>query len=95
VQQNKDERYQVLQNVPLDADALGIGVVALGIDFKRYFTLPTAEVYRQLELRLENCSRRTVLLSPYLEHFSVRASGFQCRVALPIDHLVTQNTAVR
>lgn len=81
--QNKDERYQFLEVVPPTADALGEGLPELGIDFKRYFTVPTDEVYRRLE---GEAHRRCRLLSPYLQHLSTRFCFYQFRVALPREH---------
>ncbi len=81
--QNKEERYQFLQAVTPDEDAQGIGLPELLIDFKRYFTIPTDEVYGQLERRAR---RRCVLMSPYLEHLATRFHYFQYRVALPGQH---------
>jgi len=80
---NKDERYHFLEAVPKDIDALGIGLPELGIDFKRYFTIPTDEVYRRIEIEAR---RRCRLKSPYLEHLSTRFCYYQFRVALPKDH---------
>jgi hypothetical protein len=85
---NKNERYQVLQAVPRELDALDQGLPDLGIDFKRYFTIPTGEVYKQLS----TARRRCVLTSPYLEHFATRAATFQCRIALPEDHALSLPT---
>ena len=84
VQQNKDERYQFLQQVSPEDDALGEGLPELGIDFKRYFTIPTGEVY----LRLQNpeIRRRCKLNVPYRDHLSTRFCYFQMRVALPAEH---------
>jgi hypothetical protein len=83
IKQNKDERYQFLEKVPLEDDALGEGLLELGIDFKRYFSIPTDEVY----LRLKNGTRRRCrLFSPYLENFSSRFYYYQSRVALPAEH---------
>jgi hypothetical protein len=81
---NKDERYHFFQKVIADDDAIGEGLSELGLDFKRYFTLPTEEVYARIEF---DAKRRCCLLSPYLEHFSTRFAYYQFRVALPQDHL--------
>ena len=81
---NKDERYQFLQRIPPEEDALGRGLPELGIDFKRYFTIPTDEVYGQLKAVAK---RRARLVSPYLEHLGSRFCHFQSRVALPAEHL--------
>jgi len=47
IRQNKDERYHVLEAVPIKSDADGKGLPSLGIDFKRYFTVPTDELQVQ------------------------------------------------
>lgn len=92
VVQNKEERYHFLEAVSPENDALGAGLPELGIDFKRYFTIPIDEVYKRLELEGE-ASRRCRLLSPYLEHLSTRFCYYQFRVALPQDHRSLPNSA--
>jgi hypothetical protein len=82
---NKDERYQVLQSVSADEDQLGQGLPALGVDFKRFFTIPRDEVYFRLKAEAK---RRCYMSSPYMEHLSARFAYYQCRVALPADHAV-------
>jgi hypothetical protein len=82
---NKNERYHVLESVPADSDALGVGLPALGVDFKRYFSLPRDETYHRITTEAH---RRCRLLNPYLEHFCTRFFYFQYRVALPTDHQV-------
>lgn len=81
---NNDERYHFLQRVPAEQDADQRGLPELGIDFKRYFTLPTEDVYFQISTR--QIKRRAVLRSPYVEHLSSRFCYFQSRIALPADH---------
>lgn len=83
IRQNKDERYQFLEKVLSKDDLLGEGLPELGIDFKRYFTIPTDEVYFRLKT---DAKRRCRLVSPYLEHLSSRFYYFQNRIALPADH---------
>jgi hypothetical protein len=85
ITQNKNERYQYLRGIPKDWDSLGDGTPDLGIDFKRYFTIPTSEVYSQIKTLAK---RRAQLRSPYLEHFSLRFAYYLCRVGLPEEHLV-------
>jgi hypothetical protein len=80
---NKDERYHFFQKVESEQDALGNGLPELGVDFKRYFTLPTEEVYKRID---SEANRRCYLYSPYLEHFSTRFAYYQFRIALPQDH---------
>jgi len=84
ISKNKDVRYQFLQKVDISDDVLGQGLPELCIDFKKFFTIPTDEVYRRLEIR--EATRRSVLVSPYLEHLSSRFANYLCRVALPLDH---------
>lgn len=83
VRQNKDERYHFLETINSSEDATREGLPELGIDFKRYFTLPTEEVYKRLE---RSAQRRCRLTSPYLEHLSTRFCYYQFRVALPLEH---------
>jgi len=82
--QNKDERYHFLQEVTSGEDLMGKGLPNLGIDFKRYFTVATEEVYQQFS----NATgvRRCYLCSPYLEHLSTRFCYYQFRIALPENH---------
>jgi hypothetical protein len=84
IKNNSDERYAFLESIPVDQDALGMGLPDLGVDFKRYFALPTPEVYSQIESG--TASKRSRLRSPYLEHFCSRFFRFQARVALPREH---------
>jgi hypothetical protein len=81
---NKDERYQFLQKIDSSEDALGQGLPELGIDFKRYFTIPTEEVYQRLQMG--EAQRRCRLVHPYLENLTTRFYYFQFRVALPEEH---------
>jgi hypothetical protein len=84
VVQNKNERYQCLEDVPKEQDTLAQGIPALGTDFKRYFTISIDEVYKRLQLHGD--SRRCRLITPYAEHFLSRFFYFQSRFALPEDH---------
>jgi hypothetical protein len=81
---NKNERFHFLQTVEPGCDRLNEGLPELTIDFKRYFAVPTAELYRRIELN--QLQRRCVLVSPYLEQLSSRFAYFLSRVALPSDH---------
>ena len=84
IKNNKNERYQFLQAVPPESDALGAGLPELVIDFKRYFALPAGELYRRVELG--EAVRRAAFASPYLEHLAARSAAYHGRVALPEDH---------
>ena len=87
IKQNKDERYQFFESIEkchdLQSDEEKIG--ELVIDFKRYFTVPTDELY--VRIMFGETRRRCRLIHPYLEHLSSRFAYFQSRVALPEDHL--------
>jgi len=83
--QNKDERYQVLEEVRPTEYALETGIPALGIDFKRYFSIPTDELYVQLKM---GANRRSRLNNPFLEGFCSRFAHYLSRVALPREHRV-------
>ena len=81
IQSHNHERYQLLPEVPSDKDRIGRGVPALGLDFKRIFTIPTEEVYRRI--MLGQTLRRSRMTSPDREHLINRFTRFQGRVALP------------
>lgn len=81
--QNKLERFQYLAAVQPSEDATKKGFGPLVIDFKRYFCLPTPDVYKQFE---RGAAHRTLLSSPYLEQLSTRFCYYQYRVALPLQH---------
>ena len=81
---NKNERYHFLEAIPNTADASGEELPELALDFKRYFTIPTEEVYYRIEIG--EAKRRCRLISPYLEHLTSRFNYFQSRIALPEDH---------
>lgn len=85
---NKDERYQFLESVPSTQDSAGRGLPEMVIDFKRYFTIPTEEVYRQLREKSSDCpGRRCRLVAPFKEHLQNRVCFYQSRVGLPLDHM--------
>ena len=81
---SKDERYQFLQKALASEDGENEGPPELGVDFKRYFPVPTDELDWRGNSELKGRCR---LVSPYLEHFCSRFSGFMNRVALPAEHL--------
>jgi len=87
VKQNKDERYQVLERVPANSDILSEGLPALGLDFKRHFTMLTPEVL--FRIREGTARRRARLATPWAEHLLSRFAYYQGRVALPQDHDVS------
>lgn len=83
VVQNKDERYHYLRAVAPECDMGTIGMAAMGADFRRHFTIPTDELYGQLD---RGVARRCRLVSPFLEHLTSRFAVYLSRVALPLDH---------
>jgi hypothetical protein len=84
IRMNKDERYHFLQQIEPADDALGKGLPEMAIDFKRYFTIPSDELYGRLALG--EAQRRCVLQSPYVQHLSSRFAYYLSRVALPQEH---------
>ncbi|MDP2373344.1 hypothetical protein [Reyranella sp.] len=58
-----------------------LAVPDLIVDFKRYFMIPTKEVYRQIQANEAN--RHCFLGEPFRSHFQKRAMDFMGRVGLP------------
>lgn len=83
VRQNANPRYQVIQATTAAFDREGHGVPSLGIDFSRYFSIPTRVLYSQLRCQAR---RRVVMKSPYFEHISTRFAAYFARVGLPQPH---------
>lgn len=86
IRKNKDERYHFFEAVPSYEDAAQEGLPELVVDFKRYFSIATDELYWKLT---QEAKRRSRLKAPYLEHFATRFFQFQSRVATPRQHLST------
>lgn len=84
LKQNQLERYHYLESAPAAEDAVGNGLPALGVDFKRYFTLPTEEVY--FRISSGEAQRRCRLIAPYAQHLRARFFNYHSRVALPRNH---------
>ena len=81
---NKDFRFHFVQEIPAEYDALGKKLPELGMEFKRYFSMPTAEIYHRIEM--SHTQRRCRLQSPYVEHFCDRFYNFNKRIALPEEY---------
>ncbi len=81
---NDDFRFHFVQKIPPEYDALNMGLPELAMEFKRYFSMPTAEVYHRV--KLSHTWRRCHLKSPYLEHFCDRFHYFNNRIALPEEY---------
>lgn len=84
VRQNDFDRFHYLRGISPEHDAVGEGITPLAIDFKKYFTVPGAELY--LRIGEGQARRRAALISPYKEHISSRFYAFQSRIALPVPH---------
>lgn len=84
---NNEFRFHFLQEIPPELCAVDQRVPELGIDFKRYFSMPTAEVYHRI--KLNHTQRMSVLESPYRDHFSQRFYNFNNRIALPEEYAST------
>jgi hypothetical protein len=84
IRKNNEPRYHFLEKPRPDDDADRAVLEEFVIDFKRYFTLPSKELYAQLEKQVK---RRSVLNSPYLEHLAHRFHSYHSRVALDTDHM--------
>ena len=67
----QNERYHVLQ---------GLFGRMLGLDFRRVFTIPTAELYRRVEIG--EATRLCFLSTLHRYHLSNRFYGYHMRVAL-------------
>ena len=83
-EKNIDFRFHFLQEVPAEFDLFRDGVPELAMEFKRCFSMPTAEVYHRI--KLSQTERRFHLLSPYREHFCDRFHNFNNRIALPEEY---------
>lgn len=84
IKRHSEERYHLLQAVPAELDLLRQGLPELIIDFRRCYTMPPDEIYRQCGLEgSDGAKRRCRLEMPYREHLQNRAAFYLQRVALP------------
>jgi hypothetical protein len=84
VKSHRHERFYFFEKTPPECEVEQEGLPELTADFKKIFGIDAATLYRQIELGI--IKRRTVLASPYLEHFSRRYYSFHGRVALPFQY---------
>ncbi|PSF37088.1 hypothetical protein C7H19_11655 [Aphanothece hegewaldii CCALA 016] len=84
VKSQRHERFYFFEKIPPQCDIEQEGLPELTGDFKKVFGIDAPTLYRQIELGI--VKRRTVLASPYLEHFSRRYYSFHSRVALPFQY---------
>ncbi len=86
IRQNKDDRYHFLEAIPPELDRQRQGLPQLIVDFRKYFTLPSDEIFRQCSFSKNPAMRRCRLEMPYREHLQSRAAFYLQRVMLPLDH---------
>jgi hypothetical protein len=84
VKKQQHERFYFFEQIPVECELEQIGLPELTADFKKLFGIDSVNLYKQLSLGL--AKRRTMLASPYLEHFSRRYHSFHGRVALPSQY---------
>ena len=84
ISSNRYEGFQLLSGFQPEFDFLGEQIPDLLVDFKRYFMLPTPEVYRQCKSAVEpKATRRCYLGDLWREHLQQRAMNFMQRVGTP------------
>lgn len=84
IEAHRHEKFYFFEKVSPECEAESEGLPELTADFKRVFGISSETLYRQIELGM--VKRRTLLASPYLEHFSRRYHSFHGRVALPFQY---------
>lgn len=81
---HRHERFYFFEKILPECEIEQEGLDELTADFKKFFGIDAATLYRQIELGI--AKRRTVLASPYLEHCPRRYHSFHGRVALPSQY---------
>lgn len=84
VKSHRHERFYFFEKIPADCELEQKGLPELTADFKKVFGIDAEFLYQQI--KSGNTQRRSVLISPYLEHFSKRYYNFHGRVALPSQY---------
>jgi len=84
VANHRHERFYFFEKILPIYESEQKGLPELTADFKKVFGVDVETLYRQIEIG--TVARRTVLKSPYLEHFSKRYYNFHSRVALPFQY---------
>lgn len=83
--QNDDSRYHFLETTDHSGAFGAQACPDLIVDFRRYFSIPASSLYKHF--KVDNAPlRMSRLLSPYKEHFQVRAASYLSRVGLERDH---------
>jgi hypothetical protein len=89
IRNNKDDRYAYLSGISQVADGTGAGHPAILLDLTNYFTVRTAELYRQV--RLGEAKPRCRLETPWREHFQLRFASYLGRIGLSRDHFIPES----
>jgi hypothetical protein len=84
IRENHTPRFQFLNRIAPDQDALAAGLPALAVDFRLCFSIRTDELYERLRLGLTR--RRCRLQTPYAEHLAQRFHSYQSRIPLAKEH---------
>src|SRR5690606_7200704 len=84
IKSHNAERYHLISAVAPENDLLSHGLPDLIIDFRRFYTMPAEEIYRQCASTEEGAAKRRCRLdTPFREHLQSRAAFYLQRVALP------------
>ena len=84
VKSQRHERFYFFQSVDVECELEQKGLPELTADFKKVFGIDSATLYHQIAINI--AKKRSILSSPYLEHFSKRYNSFHGRVALPSQY---------
>lgn len=84
VKSNSDERFHVIEKLPVDAVLEGDLDEYLAIDFKRYFTTQTEALYQLIEDG--HVVKRCRLVTPYCEQLCQRFANYLARIPIPVPH---------
>jgi hypothetical protein len=82
IERDGESRYHLLSAVPPELDRQNVGLPELIIDFRRFYSLPPTEIYRQVTME-GGAKRRCRVESPFREHLQNRLGAYLQRVALP------------
>ncbi len=89
IRANANERFHVMCEVLRCEDNLNTGLPPLAVDFRKYFSIPTSELYNCISERVPQkrlSRRRCKLLPPYREHLVTRFCNYLGRVSLDPPH---------
>jgi hypothetical protein len=84
VKSNRHQQYHFFEKVPNNCELIQAGLPELTVDFKKVFGIDAEFLYHQISKNITK--RRTILQSPYLEHFSHRYHDYHGRIALPAQY---------